>query len=87
MTEKRETPLEELPEALREAKSDCSEMKVYESRPVTHRLGGKLDYIEHGAVMLFELGRLLWPSGKKFRVTIECDPETGRFEARREELI
>ncbi len=85
--EEREIPLEELPETLRAAKLDCPEMKIYESKLVTHGLGGKLDYMEHGAVMLFELGRLLWPSGKKFRITIECDPETGRFKASREDLI
>jgi len=87
MAEKQEVQVEELPEALRKIKSDCPAIKIYESQPVSYGLDGKLHCMEHGAVMLFELGRLLWPSGKKFRVTIECDPGTGRFEARREDLI
>lgn len=84
--QKREMTPEELPASLREIKEKFPEGKIYRSEPVQRRLGGKLNYMEHGAVMLFELGKLLWPSGKKFRVTVECDPETGRFEAKREEL-
>ncbi len=82
----REVPLEELPEALRSVKQEFPKVKIYKSEIASHGLSGKLCYMEHGAVMLYELGRLLWPDGKKFRVTIECDPEMGRFEARREDI-
>ncbi len=30
--------------------------------------------------------KLLWYEDKKFRVTIECDPDTGRFSAKREDF-
>ena len=85
--ERREVSPEELPEPLREVKKNCPEIKVYEApRQVGHGLSGKLNYMEIAALMMFEIGKLLWGDDKKFRVTIECNPETGRFEARREDI-
>lgn len=81
-----EVPVEELPMPLREVKEKYPEAKIYETTPESHGLKGKLHYMEHSAVVLLELGKLLWPSGKKFRVTIECDPEAGRFEAKRMDI-
>ena len=49
-------------------------------------LSGKLDCIEKAAMMMHEFGKLLWVSDKKFRVTVVCDPEEGRFEAIREDI-
>lgn len=82
-----EVPVEELPKPLREVKEKYPEAKIHETTPESHGLKGKLHYMEHSAVVLLELGKLLWPGGKKFRVTIECDPETEQFEARREDII
>ncbi len=38
------------------------------------------------ALMMCWLGDTLWHRNKKFRVTIEYDPETGKVEANREDL-
>lgn len=38
------------------------------------------------AAIMRELSKQLWPNGKKFRVTIECDPETNRFKMTREDF-
>lgn len=84
--QRHEAKLEELTKPLQEIKKKCPELKVYKSEPVGYGLKGKLNYMEHGAVILYELGKLLWPNGKKFRVTIECDPEAGRFEAKRMDI-
>ncbi|MCI9234745.1 MAG: hypothetical protein HFG24_02070 [Anaerotruncus sp.] len=54
--------------------------------PVNPVLNGKLDCMEKAAMMMHELGKLLWVSDKKFRVTVVCDPEEGRFEAIREDI-
>lgn len=86
MEDRQEIPLEELPEAIRNIMEEHPEAKIYDATPASHGLKGKLRYMEYGAVMLFELGKILWPGEKKFRVTIECDPETGRFEAKREDI-
>lgn len=51
---------------------------------ITH---GNLGLIGISAVIMQELGNLLWVNGKKFRVTIEYDPDTGSFEAKREEFL
>ena len=37
--------------------------------------------------VMLSLAHLLCETEKKFRVTIECDPKTGRVEAKREDLI
>ena len=47
---------------------------------------GLLDHMESASCVMYQLGQLLWATGEKFRVTIECDPETGRFEAKRETI-
>ena len=47
---------------------------------------GTLECLDHAAVVMFHLGSMLMASDKKIRVTIECDPETGRFEIKREEI-
>lgn len=45
---------------------------------------GKQECMDHAAAVMLHLGNMLL-CGKKFRVTIECDPETGRFSVKREE--
>ena len=47
---------------------------------------GKVDAIGKAAAIMGKLSKHLWMDGKKFRVTIDCDPETGRFEIIRQEL-
>lgn len=85
--QRQEVSPENLPEALREVKRECPEIKVFEApSQISHGVNGKLHYMEIGALMMYEIGRLLWGDNKKFRVTIECDPETGRFEAKREDI-
>lgn len=46
---------------------------------------GNADCLAHAGAVMFHLGNLLF-TDKKFRVTIECDPETGRFQICREFL-
>lgn len=46
---------------------------------------GNADCLAHAGAVMFHLGNLLL-ADKKFRVTIECDPETGQFELFRELL-
>ena len=38
------------------------------------------------SAIMVELGKMLWMDGKKFRVTIECDPELGLFEMKRDDF-
>lgn len=80
-----DTPPEELPEPLREIKQKYPTVKIYKTSPVSHGLKGNLRYMEVGAAMMLELGKVLWAGERKYRVTIECDPETGKFEAKRED--
>lgn len=80
-------PLDKLPEPLREIKQNHPAVKIYETTPVSHGLKGNLHYMEVGAAMLFELGKLLWAGERKYRVTIECDPGNGKFEAKREDIV
>ena len=80
-----DTPPEELPEPLREIKQKYPTVKIYKTSQVSHGLKGNLHYMEVGAAMMFELGKVLWAGERKYRVTIECDPETGKFEAKRED--
>ena len=80
-----DTPPEELPEPLREIKQKYPAVKIYKTSPVSHGLKGGLHYMEVGAAMMFERGKILWAGERKYRVTIECDPETGKFEAKRED--
>ena len=47
---------------------------------------GTLECVNYAAAVMFELGNMLMPSDKKIRVTIECDPGTGRFTVKREEI-
>lgn len=47
---------------------------------------GKSDAIGTAAAIMRELSKHLWMDGKKFRVTIDCDPETNRFEIIRQDL-
>ena len=46
--------------------------------------GGKLYALECAAAVMMHLGNYLLSGSKKIRVTIECDPETGRFTIKRE---
>lgn len=46
---------------------------------------GKLECMDYAAAIMFELGNYLMTSDKKVRVTIERDPEKGRFCVKREE--
>lgn len=48
---------------------------------------GNDDVLGKAAVILDELGKLLWTNGKKFQVVIECDPESGKMEMTRKEAI
>lgn len=80
-----DTPPEELPEPLREIKQKYPAVKIYKTSPVSHGLKGGLHYMEVGAAMMFERGKILWAGERKYRVTIECDSETGKFEAKRED--
>lgn len=45
---------------------------------------GTLDCLDHAAAVMLHLGSLLMACDQKIRVTIERDPETGRFEVERE---
>ena len=47
---------------------------------------GALECMGHAAAVMLHLGNLLLSSQGKFRVTIECNPETGRFTLKREVL-
>lgn len=55
-----------------------------EQKNVTLRTTGKAKYLGQSAYIMGELSKHLWMDGKKFRVTIDLDPETGRFEIVRE---
>ncbi len=44
----------------------------------------RVEVFERFIIHLYEMSRLLWVTDKKFRVTIECDPETGEVSAKRE---
>lgn len=39
--------------------------------------GGRLETLQNFAAMCELMREQLWDTGKKFRVTIECDPEKG----------
>lgn len=45
---------------------------------------GSMECMNHAAAMMLHLGNLLSASDEKIRVTIECDPETGKFTVKRE---
>lgn len=76
-----------LPKALAELQAEIPGIRITElPAPKTNNLSGKVNALEYGSCLLYELGKLLWVEDKKFRVTIECDPETGRFTATREEV-
>lgn len=49
-------------------------------------LRGEDEILGKAGVIMAELGKMLWIDRKKFRVTIECDPELGLFEIRRDDL-
>ncbi len=49
-------------------------------------LRGKDEILGKAGVIMSELGKMLWLDGKKFRVTIECDPELGLFEMKRDDF-
>ncbi len=44
-----------------------------------YKTTGKADMIAVAAIIMREISDLLWMNGKKFRITIECDPETNSF--------
>lgn len=48
--------------------------------------GGDLFALQYAAAVMLHLGDYLLPGGKKFRVTIECDPEIGKFTFSRETI-
>lgn len=51
---------------------------------------GALECMTHAAAVMLHLGNWLLSSigtNKKFRITIECDPEIGRFTVKRDFLI
>lgn len=45
---------------------------------------GHLEALRHFAEMCALMKEQLWDTGEKFRVTIECDPESGDFIMKRE---
>ena len=45
---------------------------------------GRRECLARAAAVMFHLGNYLMACDKRIRVTIECDPETGRFEIKRE---
>lgn len=47
---------------------------------------GKDEILGKAGAIMSELGKMLWIDGKKFRVTIECDPELGLFEMKRDDF-
>ncbi len=49
-------------------------------------LRGKDETLGKAGAIMSELGKMLWLDGKKFRVTIECDPELGLFEMKRDDF-
>ena len=61
----RNTVYEELPEPLREIKQKYPTVKIYKTSPVSHGLKGNLHYMEVGAAMMFELGKVLWAGERK----------------------
>ena len=47
---------------------------------------GTLECMDHAAAVMLHLGNMLAASNEKIRVTIERDPETGRFSVKRETI-
>lgn len=50
------------------------------------RTRGKTENIGTAAAVMRELSRHIWMNGKKFRVTIDCDPRANQFEISRYEF-
>ncbi len=44
-----------------------------------------LSFLNYGTAFMMNLAQLLWVTDKKFRVTIECDPEAGTVKMERVE--
>ena len=82
-----EVPLEELPEPLREMKETFPAVKIYRETHTSGTMKGKLQFLECGAGLMMELGKLLFPDGKEYRAIIKCDPAAGLFEATREDIV
>lgn len=59
-------------------------MEQQGEQPITQTASGTLESLDHAAAVMFHLGNMLMASDEKIRVTIERDPETGRFEVERE---
>lgn len=58
-----------------------------EVRGVDDKVGsGTLDCLDHAAAVMLHLGAMLSAGGEKLRITIERDPEAGRFTVKREVL-
>jgi hypothetical protein len=53
-------------------------------KPIPMEASGTLDCLDHAAAVMLHLGDLLSTNCKKIRVTIERDPEIGRFSMKRE---
>lgn len=76
-----------LPEPLKKLQDEFPGIRIEEQpSPTISNINGRLSVLEHGIVLLHELSKLLWYEDKKFRVTIECDPDTGKFSAKREDF-
>ena len=52
---------------------------------LTGQMFGRLDRLNIACLMMMELQKLLWGYNKKFRITIECNPEMNRYEVFRED--
>jgi len=48
--------------------------------------GGRLECMDYAAMIMFNLGNALFASDDKIRVTIERDPEAGKFTIKRETI-
>lgn len=76
-----------LPEPLKKLQDEFPGIHIEEQpSPCVSRISGRLSLLECGITLLHELSKLLWYDDKKFRVTIECDPDAGRFSAKREDF-
>ncbi len=76
-----------LPKELRELRDETGGLQVTElPPPISESLKGSVKALGYSSCLLHEMGKLLWVTDKKFRVTVECDPETGRFTAVREDF-
>ena len=87
MADKNIPAAQHLPEALRKLQEDVPGIRIIEQKePSVYNASGRRSVLSEGVLLMRFLEQILWDNGKQFRVTIECDPEAGRFELNREDL-